>query len=108
MDGVTASQRTAPCRWCRDSQQVTGTEPKKSRVYDPAGEVPQGPMAVVLHRTRPQRGLIAAQESACKKSYNCAWVGSAVMAPLAVVASAPQPWAWVMMAQSSFQAGSWS
>ena len=29
MDGVTASQRTAPCRWCRDSQQITGTEPKK-------------------------------------------------------------------------------
>ena len=41
MDGVTASQRTEPCRWCRDSQQVTGTEPKKSRVYGPAGEVPQ-------------------------------------------------------------------
>ena len=108
MDGFTACQRALPCRWCRDSQQVTGTEPKKSRVYDPAGEVPQTRWSWANLGCVLKRELLAVHDSACKKSRNCAWVGSAVMAPLAVVASAPQPWAWVMMAQSSFQAGSWS
>ena len=42
MDGFTACQRAAPCRWCRDFQQVTGIEPKRRG--------PHGPLLICVAR----------------------------------------------------------
>ena len=51
MDGFTACQRALPCRWCRDSQQVTGTEPNKTA---PSGAVlPLWYLFFDLHRSLP-------------------------------------------------------